>query len=120
MKSKITQFILSLSFILIAPSLFAQYIVDDVFPTRVTTTTEITVIRDLGGLTNGIPVFMNSISYNSKTASNGGTQLNFSITRTGSNLSGPLQINGEDVYIGSVDPAKQSYHYLYPTNSKNL
>lgn len=116
MALKTTRFILLIGIFVASQNLVSQIIVDAVFPTRVTTTTEVTVTGGIG-FTNSTPVSF-GISYDTKRARNGGTQLNFTITRTGSDVfSTDLLINGQEVYVGSFAPEnKVTMTYIQPTS----
>ncbi|GGG41225.1 T9SS type A sorting domain-containing protein [Bizionia arctica] len=129
MKTKITQNLLFLGIFLISTMSFAQalpvgsptyYLVEDVFPTRVTTGTEITVIGG-SGFTNSTVVSISDIATGTEVPGNVGTQLSFPITTTGNSQTDKLlKIDNLPVYrnsfhtdslvkISYVKPSSRSY-----------
>lgn len=124
-KSDVFKRVLTSLLFLASPVLFSQVTVTDVFPTRVTTGSTVTVTGG-SGWTNATTVSISGIDVNAVVASNGGMQLTFTIARTATspvtnptgNDVGPtiLKIGDQDVYIGSVDPANQVLlEYIAPT-----
>ncbi|MGY0393248.1 T9SS type A sorting domain-containing protein [Bizionia sp. KMM 8389] len=111
MKIKITQQFLLLGIFLVSTLGFTQalpvgaptyYIVQDVFPTKVTTGTDITIV---GGenFTTSTVVSIANIATGTEKPSNGGNQLNFKVTETGGGHNDKtLKINGLPVYRNSL------------------
>lgn len=125
-KSDVFRRILTALLFFVSTLLFSQSItVTDVFPTRVTTGSTVTVTGG-SGWTNATTVSISGIDVNPVVASNDGMQLTFTIATTATspvtnptgNDVGPtiLKIGDQDVYIGSVDPANQVLlEYIAPT-----
>ena len=91
--------------LLISTSFYAQIIVTDVFPTRVTKSSIVTITGGTG-FTNSTSVYLYGISTGSVEATPDGTELSFEITLDGTaDISSELKIGGQKVYIGLYDPA---------------
>ena len=106
-KKIITAFML-----LFSMSFYAQIVVSDVFPTRVTKSSVVTIIGDLSsGFTNSTDVYLYGISIGSVEATPDGSELSFEITLDGTaDISSELKIGGsagQNVYIGSVSTANK-------------
>ncbi|SDG73591.1 T9SS type A sorting domain-containing protein [Winogradskyella thalassocola] len=95
-KKAMTTFMLLLSM-----SFYAQIIISDVFPTRVTKSSVVTLVGS--GFTNSSTVSIYGISTSSVSATPDGTELSFEITTDGTNdISNViLKVNGNNVYLGS-------------------
>ncbi|WP_458628165.1 T9SS type A sorting domain-containing protein [Winogradskyella sp. PC D3.3] len=94
----------TLILLLLSTSFYAQIIVSDVFPTRVTKSSVVTLVGT--GFTNSSTVSIYGISTSSVTATPDGTELSFEITTDGTNdISNViLKVNGNNVYLGSNAP----------------
>ncbi|WP_179318757.1 T9SS type A sorting domain-containing protein [Winogradskyella helgolandensis] len=88
---------------------FSQIVVTDVFPTRVTKSSIVTIIGDLSsGFTNSTTVSLFGISTSSVEATPDGSELSFEITLDGTaSFSSDLKVAGQNVYIGSVSTANK-------------
>ncbi|EPR74579.1 hypothetical protein ADIWIN_0331 [Winogradskyella psychrotolerans RS-3] len=99
-KKVMTTFLLLLSM-----SFYAQIVVTDVFPTRVTQSSIVTITGG-SGFTNATTVSVTSITTGSVNETPDGTELSFEITRGSTvDASGTLKIGTQIVYKGSYDPA---------------
>ena len=82
--------------LLFSMSFYAQIVVSDVFPTRVTKSSVVTIIGDLSsGFTNSTDVYLYGISIGSVEATPDGSELSFEITLDGTaDISSELKIGG--------------------------
>ncbi|WP_178986347.1 T9SS type A sorting domain-containing protein [Winogradskyella helgolandensis] len=100
---------------------FSQIVVTDVFPTRVTKSSIVTIIGDLSsGFTNSTTVYLYGISTSSVEATPDGSELSFEITSNGGTISSDLMVGGQNVYIGSVSTAnKVTIDYIGAKSKRN-
>ena len=90
---------------LLSMSFYAQIVVTDVFPTRVTQSSIVNITGG-SGFTNATTVSVTSITTGSVNETPDGTELSFEITRgSTTDISGTLKIGTQIVYKGSYDPA---------------
>jgi len=96
--------------LLISALSFSQIVVTDIFPTRVTKSSRVTLVGG-SGFTNSTSVYLYGISVGSVEATPDGTELSFEITLDGTaDISSDLKIggsSGQNVYIGSVSTANK-------------
>ncbi|WP_179334037.1 T9SS type A sorting domain-containing protein [Winogradskyella costae] len=115
-KKVMTTFLLLLSM-----SFYAQIVVTDVFPTRVTKGSVITVIGS--GFSGSTTVSIDNISTGSVSVNTDGTELSFEITRdvhTAILIDKALKINSQNVYKGSNAPGNQvKFEYVGAKLKKN-